>query len=303
MRQLEYDILAFHELFEGDDEGGLDQELMTEYRISVERFSKQVAALEMQSLLGGDHDMHNAYLSINAGAGGTDAQDWAEMLLRMYIRWAESKGFDVQILEQSSGDEAGIKSATCLIKGDYVYGHLSNEQGVHRLVRLSPFNANNKRQTSFAAVEVIPEVDMTVSSVKIDSKDLKVDTFRASGAGGQHVNKTDSAVRIRHIPTGLVVSSQASRSQASNKETAMALLSSRLLRLMQEQKKEEISQLRGDQQENAWGSQIRNYVIHPYKMVKDTRSSFETTNVQSFLDGDLDDVIHSLLRKNAKSSS
>ncbi len=292
---MEEDILAFKDLFSTDSATLKDESFVSEFEKNVLEFNKQVAELELKSLLSGEHDHRNAYLSIYAGAGGTDAQDWAEMLLRMYSRWAEKKGFVFEILDQSSGDEAGIKSVTCIVKGEFAFGFLSKEQGVHRLVRLSPFNANNKRQTSFAAIEVIPEVDMTVSSVSIDPKDLKIDTFRASGAGGQHVNKTDSAVRIRHVPTGIVVSSQASRSQSGNKQTAMAILTARLLRLMQEQKKEEVAQLKGDHQDNAWGSQIRNYVIHPYKLVKDTRSGFETTDVSSFLDGDLDDVIYSLL--------
>jgi len=255
-----------------------------------------VSQLELKSLLSGPYDTTNAYLNIFAGAGGTDAQDWAEMLLRMYIRWAEKQGFKVDIIEQTAGDEAGIKSATCLISGDYVYGHLKQEHGVHRLVRLSPFNANNKRQTSFAGIEIMPEVDATVKGVDIDTKDLKIDTFRASGAGGQHVNKTDSAVRITHLPTGLVATSQASRSQTSNKETAMSLLRSRLILLLQEQKKEEISQLRGKQLDNTWGNQIRSYVLHPYKLVKDLRSNHEDVNVNKVLDGDLNDFIKAMLR-------
>ena len=295
IRAVEHDVMAFFELFESDPAVLEDVALVKECQDLVEQFSADVGQLELKSLLSGPHDAHNAIVSFFSGAGGTDAQDWTQMLYRMYLRWFEKKGFSFEVVDYSMGDEAGIKSATVLVSGEYAYGFLRREQGIHRLVRQSPFNANSKRQTSFAAVDVFPEVESTVSSVSIDSKDLKIDTYRASGAGGQHVNKTDSAVRITHLPTGLVATSQASRSQGSNKETAMKILTSRLLILLQEQKADEISQLKGEQKENAWGNQIRSYVLHPYKLIKDLRSEYETSNVQQFLDGDLDACIHSLL--------
>ncbi|RAP26270.1 peptide chain release factor 2 [Candidatus Marinamargulisbacteria bacterium SCGC AG-333-B06] len=297
IRCIEGDILAYYELVNADPALADDSELLTDYESMVKEFISKVAELENKSLLSGPYDTYNAYLNFNAGAGGTDAQDWTEMLLRMYIRWCEKRQFNIDILEKTSGDEAGIKSATCLVSGDLVYGYLKYEQGIHRLVRQSPFNANNKRQTSFAGIEVIPQIDTTVSTVTIDPKDLKIDTYRASGAGGQHVNKTDSAVRITHVPTGVVATSQASRSQASNKETALSLLKSRLLVIMQEEKKQEVSELKGEQKENAWGNQIRSYVLHPYKLVKDLRSNYETSDVNAVLDGNLDKFIESLLRK------
>ncbi|MBA94664.1 MAG: peptide chain release factor 2 [Rickettsiales bacterium] len=296
IRTIEGDILAYYDLINTDPSLASDSELQTDYEKNIKIFVNQVADLENKSLLSGPYDTYNAYINFNAGAGGTDAQDWTEMLLRMYLRWCEKRQFKVDVLDKTSGDEAGIKSATCLVSGDLVYGYLKYEQGIHRLVRQSPFNANSKRQTSFAGIEVIPQIDTTVSTVTIDPKDLKVDTYRASGAGGQHVNKTDSAVRITHIPTGVVATSQASRSQASNKETALALLKSRLLIIMQEEKKQEVSQLKGEQKENAWGNQIRSYVLHPYKLVKDLRSNYETSDVQGVLDGDLDKFVESLLR-------
>ncbi len=293
---MEGDILAYHDLFQTDPALINDSDLQTDYQLMVKEFSDQVAVLENKALLSGPYDTYNAYINFNAGAGGTDAQDWTEMLLRMYLRWFEKRGFKAEVLDKTVGDEAGLKSATCLVTGELVYGYLKNEQGIHRLVRQSPFNANNKRQTSFAGIEVIPQVDTTVAAITIDPKELKIDTYRASGAGGQHVNKTDSAVRITHIPTGLVATSQASRSQASNKETALALLKSRLLIKLQAEKDEEVSKLKGEQKENAWGNQIRSYVLHPYKLVKDLRSNYESSNVQDVLDGNLDSFVESLLR-------
>lgn len=293
---MEGDILAYHDLFQTDPSLINDSDLQTDYELMVKEFSDQVAVLENKALLSGPYDTYNAYINFNAGAGGTDAQDWTEMLLRMYLRWFEKRGFKAEVLDKTVGDEAGLKSATCLVSGELVYGYLKNEQGIHRLVRQSPFNANNKRQTSFAGIEVIPQVDTTVAAITIDPKELKLDTYRASGAGGQHVNKTDSAVRITHIPTGLVATSQASRSQASNKETALALLKSRLLIKLQAEKDEEVSKLKGEQKENAWGNQIRSYVLHPYKLVKDLRSNYESSNVQDVLDGNLDSFVESLLR-------
>lgn len=296
LRVIEGDILAFYELTQSDASLLDDTELVSDTNNLIEDFSAKVADLETRSLLSGPYDTFNAYVNFNAGAGGTDAQDWTEMLFRMYLRWCEKRNYTVDILDKTAGDEAGIKSATCMVSGKLVYGYLKNEQGIHRLVRQSPFNANSKRQTSFAGVEVFPQIDTTVTSVTIDPKDLKIDTFRASGAGGQHVNKTDSAVRITHIPTGLVATSQASRSQSSNKETALALLKSRLIVRLDEEKKQEVAQLKGDQKENAWGNQIRSYVLHPYKLVKDLRTNVETSDVQGVLDGDLDTFIDAMLR-------
>lgn len=249
-------------------------------------------------MLSGKYDTAPCFFSINAGAGGTDAQDWAQLLYRMYLRWFEKKGYTYEVLEYMEGEEAGIKSATFRVLGDYAYGYLKNEAGVHRLVRLSPFNANNKRQTSFAAVDVTPDVGGGEIEVQIDPKDLKVDTYRSSGAGGQHVNKTDSAVRITHLPTGLVATSQASRSQIDNRETAMSLLKARLYMVLERERKEKLQELRGSVTDIAWGNQIRSYVFHPYKLVKDLRTNYETSDVQGVMDGDLDPFINAKLKLN-----
>jgi peptide chain release factor 2 len=274
-----------------------DESLKDECDRLVEDFSTMVKELEIQSLLSGKYDAENCYVSINAGAGGTDAQDWALMLMRMYSRWFEKKNFQHECIEETMGDEAGIKSVLFHVKGPLAYGYCKAETGVHRLVRLSPFNANNKRQTSFAAVDVIPEISAESLTVQIESKDLKIDTYRASGAGGQHVNKTDSAVRITHLPTGLVATSQNSRSQTDNKETAMAILKSRIMALLEKEHKEKIEELRSNAVENAWGNQIRSYVFHPYKMVKDLRTGHETSQVQKVMDGEIDDFVHEQLRQ------
>jgi peptide chain release factor 2 len=257
---------------------------------------KKVASIETQTLLSGKHDQSNCIFTLTSGAGGTDAQDWTELLYRMYSRWMEKKNFQVDLVEQSFGDEAGLKAVTLVVKGPYAYGLLQNEIGIHRLVRLSPFNSNNKRQTSFAAVDVIPEISDTTQDIKFDPKELRIDTYRSSGAGGQHVNKTDSAVRVTHLPTGLVATSQNSRSQTANKETALSILKSRLLILLESQQKEKLEDLRGIVKEIAWGHQIRSYVFHPYKLVKDLRTSVETSNVQQVMDGDLDAFIEANLR-------
>jgi peptide chain release factor 2 len=249
-------------------------------------------------LFSGRYDSGDALVTVNAGAGGTDAQDWAEMVLRMEMRWAEKRGFKVELLEVSPGEEAGIKSATFRVSGDNAYGLYSAEKGVHRLVRLSPFDAANRRQTSFAGVEVSPVVDAS-ADVKIDDEDLQVDTYRASGAGGQHVNKTDSAVRITHRPTGIVVQCQNERSQSSNKATAMGMLRSRLAELEERKRREEIAAERGEAQDVNFGSQIRNYVLHPYKQVKDLRTGVEAGDVQRVLDGDLDDFVRAYLLQEA----
>ena len=260
---------------------------------------ERLEQLEEQRLFSGPYDTGDALVAVNSGAGGTDAQDWAEMLLRMEMRWAERRGFDVELLEASPGEEAGIKSATFLVKGENAYGLFGAEKGVHRLVRLSPFDAAHRRQTSFAGVEVSPVVE-DIGEVEIDDDDLQIDTYRASGAGGQHVNKTDSAVRITHKPTGIVVQCQNERSQSSNKAEAMTMLRSKLLELEERKRREEIARERGEAQDVNFGSQIRSYVLHPYSMVKDHRTDFEMGDTARVLDGDLDGFARSYLLKAAK---
>jgi len=261
---------------------------------------ERLAALEEQRLFSGRYDQGDALVSVNAGAGGTDAQDWAEMVLRMEMRWAERRGFEVELLEASAGEEAGIKSATFQVKGENAYGLFGAERGVHRLVRLSPFDSAHRRQTSFAGVEVAPVVKDT-GEVEINEDDLQVDTYRASGAGGQHVNKTDSAVRITHRPTGIVVQCQNERSQSSNRATAMVVLRAKLLERKERERQEEIAKEKGEVQDVNFGSQIRSYVTHPYTMVKDHRTSYEMGDVQRVLDGDLDDFVRAFLLSNASS--
>ena len=293
---LERDIEDLDALAEMADE---DPSLQSELLEQVASVEERLQELEEERLFSGRYDAGDAFVTVNAGAGGTDAQDWAEMVLRMEMRWAEKRGFDVELLEASPGEEAGIKSATFLVKGENAYGLYGSEKGVHRLVRLSPFDSANRRQTSFAGVEVSPVVE-DVGAVEIDEDDLQVDTYRASGAGGQHVNKTDSAVRITHRPTGIVVQCQNERSQSSNRAEAMTMLRSKLAERAERERQEEIAREKGAAQDVNFGSQIRSYVLHPYTMVKDHRTDFEIGDINRVLDGDLDGFVRAyLLRANA----
>jgi len=273
-----------------------DESIEKEIAVELKTLENNVASLELTTLLSEEYDKNNAILSINAGAGGTDAQDWAQILLRMYSRWAEAGGFALDIPEISYGEEAGIKGATLMVSGMHAYGYLKAEHGIHRLVRLSPFNADAKRHTSFASVNVIPEITDEIE-VEIDPADLRVDTYRASGPGGQHVNKTDSAVRITHIPTKTVAQSQSDRSQHANRDAAMKILKARLYERLQKERKEKIEELKGESKDIAWGNQIRSYVFHPYTMVKDHRTGAETSNVDKVIDGEIDLFIEGYLRK------
>jgi peptide chain release factor 2 len=271
-----------------------DDQAREEIRIELEMLNAAVRADELKMMLGSEQDPMDAILSIHAGAGGTEAQDWAEMLLRMYLRWAERKGFQTAIIDYIPGDEAGVKSVTWTLRGDYAYGYAKAEIGIHRLVRISPFDASARRHTSFASVFVYPEVDDRIVIV-IDEKDLRIDTYRSTGAGGQHVNKTDSAVRLTHLPTGIVVQCQNERSQHKNKAMAMKYLRSRLYEMKLREQNEKLQEINKTKKDIAWGSQIRSYVLHPYKMVKDHRTNIETGNVTRVLDGDIDDFIEAYL--------
>jgi peptide chain release factor 2 len=295
-RELERDVEDLEPLAELAEE---DPDIAGELEEQIRSVQAKLEELEEERLFSGRYDSGDALVTVNAGAGGTDAQDWAEMVLRMEMRWAEKRGFAVELLEVSPGEEAGIKSATFLVKGENAYGLYGSEKGVHRLVRLSPFDAAHRRQTSFAGVEVSPVVD-AIDDVEIDEDDLQIDTYRASGAGGQHVNKTDSAVRITHKPTGIVVQCQNERSQSSNKAEAMTMLRSKLLELEERRRREEIARERGEAQDVNFGSQIRSYVLHPYTMVKDHRTDFEMGDANRVLDGDLDGFIRAYLLKAAR---
>ncbi len=260
----------------------------------VDKLEKDLEAMQLETLLKGPYDSNNAIISLHAGAGGTESMDWVSMLLRMYTRWCEKKGYEVKTLDFLAGEEAGVKSVTLHVIGENAYGYLKAEKGVHRLVRISPFDASGRRHTSFASVDVMPELDDDIT-IEIRPEDIRVDVFRSSGAGGQHVNKTESAVRITHLETGIVVTCQNERSQIQNRETAMKMLKAKLLELKEREAQEKISDLKGEMKKIEWGSQIRSYVFHPYNMVKDHRTNCETGNVQAVMDGDLDMFIHSYL--------
>jgi len=282
-------LKEFSELLEEDE--SIEKEL----RAELEEAERLLEELELQTLFTDEYDSYNAVVTVHAGAGGVDAQDWAEMLLRMYTRWAERNNFDLEMVDTSFGEEAGIKSATFIVKGDFAYGYLKSERGVHRLVRISPFDAAHRRHTSFALVDVIPDIGNEIE-IEIKPEDLKIDTFRASGPGGQYVNKTESAVRITHIPTGIVVECQSERSQHQNRETAMRILKAKLFALEREKKEKELQALKGERKDIAWGNQIRSYVLHPYTLVKDHRTGVEVGNIQGVLDGDIDIFISSYLK-------
>ena len=275
-----------------------DDSLLDEVKDALTPAMQALEAFELETLLSGKYDRNNAIISIHPGAGGTESQDWADMLYRMYVRWAERRGFGVTLLDYLAGEEAGIKSVTLLIKGEYAFGYLKAEKGVHRLVRISPFDASGRRHTSFAALEVMPEVDHD-DDIEIDPKDLKIDTYRSTGAGGQHINTTDSAVRITHLPTGIVVQCQNERSQIQNRATAMKMLTSRLVELKIKEHEQEMASIQGEQQEIGWGSQIRSYVFHPYTMAKDHRTNIEKGNIQAVMDGDIDEFIQGYLKQQA----
>jgi peptide chain release factor 2 len=298
-RELEGDVADLDGLVEMAAE---DDSLGGEVEEQIASVESRLAALEEQRLFSGRYDSGDALVSVNAGAGGTDAQDWAEMVLRMEMRWAESRGFQVELLEASAGDEAGIKSATFRVSGENAYGLLGAERGVHRLVRLSPFDSAHRRQTSFAGVEVAPVV-RDAGEIEINDDDLQIDTYRASGAGGQHVNKTDSAVRITHRPTGIVVQCQNERSQSSNRATAMAMLTAKLLERRERERREEVAREKGEALDVNFGSQIRSYVLHPYTLVKDHRTGREVGDVQRVLDGDLDEFVRAYLLTAAASAA
>ena len=300
-RHLEKKLESLHRLRADGEELGAWRELVAEgesdpeFERFIARLEKDLAALELQLKLSGPDDENHALVSINSGAGGTEAQDWAEMLLRMYVRWAESKSYGIELLERQDGESAGIKSATIAVRGPYAFGYLKSEVGVHRLVRISPYDSAARRHTSFASVYVVPEVDDTIE-IEIADKDIRIDVYRSSGAGGQHVNRTESAVRITHMPSGIVVACQNERSQIKNRATAMKVLRARLYDLEMRKRAEEQAKLEGEKADNSWGSQIRSYVLHPYRMVKDHRTGLSVGDAPAVLDGGLDPFIDAFLK-------
>ncbi len=302
LKMLQRKVDSFDELTESLDDVFLMVELLdagedfSDFPEKLDQLSQQIDEFHIETLLSGEFDSNNAIIALHPGAGGTESQDWAEMLLRMYTRWAEKKGYRVKTLELQAGDVAGIKSVTLLIEGINAYGYLKTERGVHRLVRISPFDSSGRRHTSFVSLDVIPEIDDSLE-IEIKSEDIRIDTYRASGAGGQHVNKTDSAVRITHIPTGIVVQCQNERSQHQNKEVAMRMLTGKLVEIMEQKKLDHIDDIKGDYSQIAWGSQIRSYVFHPYSMVKDHRTDAEVGNVQAVMDGELDLFMNAYLNE------
>lgn len=292
VHELYEDVQVLLELVEESE----DQDLQGELTGSLERLEREVDRLELESLLSGEYDASNAILTIHPGAGGTESQDWASMLWRMYTRWAEDQGYGVEVLDHQPGDEAGIKDVTLLIKGLHAYGYLKSEKGVHRLVRISPFDSSGRRHTSFSSVEVLPEIEDDVS-VEINPDDLRIDTYRSSGKGGQHVNRTDSAVRMTHLPTGIVVQCQSERSQIQNRETCMRMLRAKLAELHERERQEQMSDVKGELKKIEWGSQIRSYVFQPYTMVKDHRTGHEMGDIGGVMDGDLEGFVTSYLQK------
>ncbi|HDK7157136.1 TPA: peptide chain release factor 2 [Clostridium botulinum] len=286
------DIIGLSQMLSEEDDD-MGKEILSEYK----NIKEEIDRFKIETLLSGEYDRNNAIMTLHSGVGGTDAQDWTDMLFRMYTRWAEKEGFTVKIMDLLEAEDAGIKSVTLKVTGEFVYGYLKGEKGIHRLVRISPFNANGKRQTSFASIEVLPELTDD-QEIEIKSEDLKIDTYRAGGAGGQHVNKTESAVRITHIPTGIIVQCQNERSQHTNKETAMKVLKSRLVELKERSHKEKIEDLTGELKDMGWGSQIRSYVFHPYNLVKDHRTGAETSNVDAVMNGDINIFIIEYLKGN-----
>ena len=286
------DLLLLIDMANEENDADMAEEIISGCRKLTENYEK----MRLDTLLTGPYDKNNAILSLHAGAGGTEAQDWVQMLMRMYLRWAERRGFETKILDILDGDDAGVKSVTMLISGINVYGYAKTEKGVHRLVRISPFDASGRRHTSFASLDVMPEFDDDIE-ITIRTEDLKVDTYRSSGAGGQHVNKTESAVRITHIPTGIVVACQTERSQIQNRETCMKMLKSKLLEIAEREKMDKIEDIKGNMKDIAWGSQIRSYVFHPYTMVKDHRTDFEMGNVGAVMDGEIDGYINEYLKR------
>ena len=291
-------VIQMNDLIQEEKEESLEEEL----KDSIKNLQKEIDKLEINTLLSGKYDKNNAILTIHPGAGGTESCDWAQMLYRMYTRWALDNGYEVKELDYLDGEEAGLKSVTFLVKGSYAYGYLKGEMGVHRLVRISPFDSGGRRHTSFASLEVLPEISEDIE-ININPDDLRVDTYRASGAGGQHVNKTSSAVRITHIPTNIVVSCQSERSQIQNRDTAMKMLKSKLLNLKEKEHKDKIEDLKGNQMDIAWGSQIRSYVFCPYTMVKDHRTNYEVGNIQGVMNGDLNDFMDAYLKMESKSQN